>query len=188
MSKLYIIPGYGETTRFKNYRRIIAFARENKIDVVPVHVKWSHNKTLAQYLREIESAIPENTQDDIVLGFSIGAYLALILSGKRIFRIHLFCTVSPFFKESFKKIPEETRKFFGTKLMKGFQEQKMPRGNIGQAYFFVGNKDWPLAIETNRKLNKKWKGKGKFVLVRGVEHELEHPKYLSAIRKILSNI
>lgn len=50
--KLYIIPGFGKSTRMTAYRGIIKFAREQNFFVVPIKVEWDMDKTMFDYIKE----------------------------------------------------------------------------------------------------------------------------------------
>ncbi len=185
MANLYIIPGFGETTRGKNYREIISFAKKNGYEVVPLNPVWDFEKRISEYVEEISKKIPSITENDVILGFSIGAYILSILSKNQKFKKSIFCTISPFFSETATSIPEETQKFFGAKMMQSMTSQKIPSGQYGDAFFLVGEKDWPLAIETNKKISEGWLGNSKFILVPGAGHELAHPNYASSVIQLL---
>ena len=64
----------------QNYREIIKFARENKFTVISVNIVWDMDKTMIDYVKEVEKQIPSKNQNDILLGFSFGAYIAYIIS------------------------------------------------------------------------------------------------------------
>lgn len=183
--KLYIIPGLGETTRMKNYSEIIKFAKQQDFEIVPIKVVWSADKDADHFIKQIEKQIPDNSENDYILGFSIGAYILYILSQQKNFKGYIFCTISPFFKENLEKIPQETKDYFGKKMMKSFAKNTFSKGNQSKAQFLVGDKDWKLAIDTAKKAYKEWEGKKKLIIVKEAGHELSHKKYSEEVKKII---
>jgi len=186
--KLYIIPGLGESTRMKNYLEVIKFAKKEKFEVVSIKINWDTDKDMTDYVKEAEKQIPKNAEGDILLGFSFGAHIAATISKKVKFNKYIFCTISPFFKETISEIPKETKDYFGKKLVNSFKKFSFPKGNGSEAFFLTGEKEWPLAIKTNKKIAKNWKGKSKFILVKDSLHELSNKDYTREVSGILKNL
>jgi hypothetical protein len=186
--KIYIIPGLGETTKMDNYKDIITFAKENNFKVVPIKVVWSMNKDITDFIKEIDAQIPNDSKNDYVLGFSIGAYILSILSKKKKIGGYIFCTISPFFKENLNKIPKDTKEYFGEKMMKSFSKYSFPKNNKDRAWFLVGDKDWKLAIDTAKIIYKNWKGQKDLIMVKDAGHQLNHKNYLIEVKKIIKII
>ena len=182
---IYIIPGYGESTRTKNYQEIIKFAKSNKYEVSPINIVWNTDKTMVDYIKEVEKQLSKDNQNDILLGFSFGAYIAYIISKKKIFGNYIFCTISPYFKENLKDIPQESKDYFGKKFIEKLKKYSIHGGNKNNAYFLVGEKDWDLAIKTNRKAENKWLGKSEFIIVKKAGHELGHTNYIKKVIGII---
>lgn len=183
--KLYIIPGAGETTKMENYTGIISFAKENNFKVVPVKVVWSTKNDMTDFIKEVDSQIPDESEDDYVLGFSMGAYILSILAKKKKTKGYIFCTISPFFKENLNEIPNDTKEYFGKKIVKSFAKYSIPSNNKSRAWFLVGDKDWKLALDTARKIHDDWKGENDLIIVKGAEHQLNHENYLKEVKKII---
>jgi len=185
--KIYIVPGFGESTRMNNYREVIKLSRGKGLEVVSVKIVWDMDKTMNDYLKEVSEQIPNLNEDDYLLGFSFGAYIAYILSQKKIFSGYVFCTISPYFKENLKDIPQESKDYFGEDFMKSLEFHKIHKGNKADAWFFTGEKDWELAIKMNKKASDKWGGKSSFGLVKDTGHELGAVNYIKEFKKVLKN-
>jgi|GEM_PF-3473486 len=186
--KLYVIPGLGESTRMSNYREVIHFARKNNITVIPVSVNWDEKMDMTDYVRQVDEKIPDGISDDYILGFSFGAYIASVLSVKKMAKGYVFCSISPYFKDTIKNIPQETKDYFGKKFMDSLKKYSFPENSTGKAWFLVGKKDWQLAIDTAKNSYDKWKGKKKFYSIQNAGHQLNHQNYLKKIEEILKTL
>lgn len=181
--KLYIIPGFGETTRDPGYKEIIAEIKSCGWEVVPINLKWDRSTT-TDWLKQIEKKVgkgdPENSY---IFSFSIGAYLTILLNPKIKFKGYLLCSPSPFFKEDLPKLPDIAKKVLGTKRWEIFKNFKCPDKLNGKATFIIGDKDLPLAISRTKNIFKKWKGKKKIIILKDVSHDIANDLYISTVLK-----
>jgi hypothetical protein len=187
-SKLYVIPGLGENIKDSNYKKIVEIAKKYNLKIVPIKVKWTTDKDVSDFTKEIADQIPDDSKNDYVLSFSIGSYIAINISKKKKFKGYIFCTISPFFKENLKKIPKESQKYFGEKMMKSFAKYSIPKGNKSNAWFLVGDKDWDLAIKTAKVAYKNWSGQKKLIIVKGAGHDLSHKNYVKEVEGIMKSL
>lgn len=187
--KLYIVPGFGESTRMKNYREVIKIGKENDFEIKPIKIIWDMDKNMDDYIKEVESQIPEMSKEDTILGFSFGAYIAYLLSNKKEFNNYIFCTISPYFKDNLKDIPQESKDYFGKNFINSLRKNNIHNGNKSNAWFLTGDKDWDLAIKTNKQASNKWSGNSNFILVKNCGHDLANLNYIKEVKKIIfSNI
>lgn len=70
MKKIYILPGYEETTRRRPYQKLRKLAQAKGYEVVFKNINWKQN--LTKQIFEIE-------KDSVVFGFSLGAILARLI-------------------------------------------------------------------------------------------------------------
>ena len=182
--KLYIVPGFGETTRMKNYREIKSFSKNNGFEVVSVKIEWDMDKTISDYIKEVESQIPQD-EESVILGFSFGAFIAYNISKKYKRADFIFCTISPYFKTNLKDIPAESKGYFGSKFINDLDKYKIHSGTKNRAWFLTGDQDWNIAIKTNQEACEKWGGKSDFILVNGAGHELSNINYSKRVKEIL---
>lgn len=138
---LYIIPGLGESTRSKNYRGIIKYARDIGLEIVPVNINWSSKMDMTDFIAQVDSKIPDSIDDSYVLGFSFGAYITAVLAKKKNAKGYIFCSASPYFKENLKDIPEKTRKYFGETMFESFKKYSFPKDVESEAWFLIGEND-----------------------------------------------
>lgn len=185
--KIYIVPGFGESTRMKNYRDVIKYAKQQKFEVVPIKIDWDLNKNMPDYIKEVSSQISDK-EDSYILGFSFGAYISYVLSKKKKLNGYIFCTISPYFYENLKDIPNKSKEYFGDNFIKSLKKYTIHGGNKNKAWFLVGEKDWNLAKQVNREACREWSGESNFILVKNAEHELGQKNYVAQVRKIIKNL
>jgi predicted alpha/beta hydrolase family esterase len=186
--KLYIIPGFGETTRDPGYKEITTEIKSCGWEVVPINLKWDRSTTtdwLKQIEKKVEKGDPKNSY---VFSFSLGAYLTILLNHKIKFKGYLLCSPSPFFKEDLPKLPDVAKKVMGSKRWEVFQNFKRPSNLQGKATFIIGDGDLPLAIEQTKKMYKGWKGKKKIIILKDVHHDIANDLYISTVLKEIKSI
>lgn len=71
--KLYIIPGYRETTRREPYKKIADLALKKKYKIVKINPNWKIS---------LASQIVPVHKDDVIFSFSLGGILALLIAQK----------------------------------------------------------------------------------------------------------
>jgi hypothetical protein len=187
-TKLYVIPGMGESTRAKNYRELIRYARKVGFIVVPVNIKWSSQMDMSNFIAQADKKIPDSAINDYILGFSFGSYIAANLARKKDAKGYIFCSTSPYFKENLKNIPKDSRKYFGKKLFNSFKQYSFPKNVHNHAWFLVGQNDWKIAINLAKKQSSNWVGKSHLGLIKDAGHELSHPNYLKEVKRILKKL
>lgn len=187
-TKIYIIPGLGESTRMINYREIIKSFKKEGFEIVPINITWSTDMSMGDYINQANKQIPNLSDNDYIMGFSFGAYIALILSKKKKVKGFIFCSLSPYFKENLKYIPKESVEYFGKKMIDSFKRYSFPAVSKSKAWFIVGEKDWPLVIKRAEESFNKWKGEKELIIVKKAEHELKHSNYIKEMKKIIKKL
>lgn len=156
MKYIFIIPGFGEYGKEKAYKAVSKNAKVNGFEVFILAPNWG--ETMSQCVLNVENKMNQlNIETDKVtlLSFSFGAFIGLELSKKYTFKKFLCCSCSPYFKENLIKIPTESVKFFGKKMMndfKNFSISKVKNLKTKKVEFFFGDKDWNIAIKTAQKI------------------------------------
>lgn len=84
--KFYIIPGWQETCRRRQYQNLADALRKSDYNVVLKNVDW--NKNLSDQTFEIE-------RDSILFGFSMGAILARLIAQKYRCNLVIFASMTP---------------------------------------------------------------------------------------------
>lgn len=185
--KLYIIPGYKQRVEDENYQEIIEYAEQLGLEIVPIHVNWNHDIDMNEYVEEVSKQLPKESED-YIMGFSFGAYINYLLSKEKRFGVYIFCTISPYFKETIEEIPRRAKEFFGDNFIRSVSNNSLHEGNKSKAWFLVGEKDWNQAKFIGKEAKDLWSGESEFVMVHNAAHEIEHLNYVEEIKWILKNL
>lgn len=188
MKNLYVIPGLGESLRYKNYHEVKRIAKETDIKIISVNINWEIGMDMSDFVMQAERLIPDQLDDSYILGFSFGAYIAAVISKKKKAEGFIFCSLSPYFKDDLEYIPSETVEYFDKKMMNSFQKYSFPETSKAKAWFLVGENDWSLAIARTKKAHRMWKGEKELVIVKEAAHELTNDNYVHEIQKIVKKL
>ncbi len=85
-NKFYIIPGWTETCRRRQYQNLAKAVRKNGLEVVFRNIDW--NKNLSKQIFEIE-------KDSILFGFSMGAIVARLVAQEYKCKLIIFASMTP---------------------------------------------------------------------------------------------
>ena len=146
MSKVaYIIPGALESNKKKPYKEIAGFFKSKKIKPVPVDIKWKYT-TLSDNLSQFIRKYRKFDGDEIyILGFSIGAVIALIASTKIKTKTTILCSLSPVFKEDLPYLKHRWKKLIGKRRlndMKKYSFDKIVKDIRCRTILVAGNKEY----------------------------------------------
>ncbi|HRH22520.1 MAG TPA: alpha/beta hydrolase [Candidatus Paceibacterota bacterium] len=173
-----IIPGFGENETEESYKklkeRILAVGDSTVRFYNP---KWNRGTT-KNWLADFEktSGIKPET---IVIGFSMGAYITLLLAEHHNASKIVFASLSPYFKENISLVPDSAKKFFGKKRIEDFLRYSVPENIKTQnPVFLFGELDWDIAIDQAKRLAKKYNGL--FEFIGNTPHELTE-EYINKI-------
>lgn len=169
---LLIIPGFRETTKEKPYREIIRFAKISGYKtIIKINPTWNHKTSTDWYNMAIHKIKNIDCENTVAVGFSLGAYILLLLSRNNKFKKMLFCSISPFFAEQIHKLPPSAQTFLGKRRLHDFKKYRLPeRLKTTQNIFFFGESDWKFAITEAEKYATKQKSS--FTLIKDTGHEL----------------
>lgn len=182
---LYVLPGFGETTKDKPYRQIATFARSAGYEVVMYSPQWSR-AVPSDWLAGFQSILPLNPVGKAtVFGFSFGAYVALNAATQFKFDRVIACSAPPFFHADIPDIDDDTREFLGKRRMADLEKYKFPAQLKTHLTLMNGAEEDAEDIEKSGGYFTQWSGKKKRVLVERAEHDLETGDYLKAIKDAL---
>lgn len=187
--QLYLIPGFGETTRKKAYKELTNFSKKNNFEVIAVNPNWK-NSVASDWIRFFLNKVSKNQSSDkesIVVGFSFGAYITAIASEKIKFKKIILASLSPYFKKDLKHLPIIAHKILGKKRMDDFKKYDFPKKTTTPVLFLVGDKDIPIVIKSARQSYKKWQGRKKIIVIKNAEHDLNNKLYLDSIKENLKS-
>ncbi len=182
MKDVLIIPGFGENETEESYKklkeRILAASNSTVRFYNP---KWNHGTT-KNWLADFEK-MSEIKPETIVIGFSMGAYITLLLAEHYNASKIVLASLSPYFKENINLVPDSAKKFFGKKRIEEFLKHSVPEKIKTQnATFLFGDLDWEIAIDQAKRLAKKYNGA--FEFIENTPHELTE----EYIKKIVDQV
>ena len=160
MKKIYILPGYEETTRRRQYQKLRTLLQEKGYEVVFKNINWKQK--LTQQMFEIE-------KDSIVFGFSLGAVLARLVVQKYSCEHAVFASMT--ILNDFKK--GENREalidLLGTDFVDDVRDYLKPKHKALKQTIMYGDREGEEIAD---------------VLVKNTEHELTN-EYLKEIIKLV---
>jgi len=160
MKKIYILPGYQETTRRRPYQKLRSLLQSKGYEVVFKNIDWQ--KKLTTQMFEIE-------KDSVVFGFSLGAVLARLVVQKYSCKHAIFASMT--ILSDFKK--GENRKalidLLGTEFVDDVRDCLKPKHKALKQTIMYGDKEGEDTAD---------------VFVKNTEHELTD-EYLREIIKIV---
>lgn len=170
--KTIIIPGFGESAKDKEYKTLKKQIRMIYPDsVVDFYNPIWDRKTIKHWINDFKIKFKGiNSTEFILMGFSLGSYIALTLTKELTFKKVILASLSPYFKENVKNIPADAAKFMGKKRMRDFADNTLPSSINTKVSFLFGDQDWKDAIIQAEKLAEKYNGK--FILIKNTGHEL----------------
>lgn len=181
MLNLYIIPGFRESTDEKPYQKIAKVAQNKGYRVIFHNPQWTR-RTIKDWLDELDGVIKKHgANDSMILGFSMGAYIAVLSAQRNSFTKLILCSLSPYFKEDLAKLPLLAHQTLGKRRVDAYAKFTVPRNIQTPVVFVVGNQDLPILINRVKDLCKHWLGDKKIVVLAGVTHDINNQKYLEAI-------
>lgn len=178
---LYLIPGFGETSSDPAYVRISRVAKEAGYHVVPFDPTWDRSaatRWVADFSRIVERDGAKNAS---VIGFSFGAYIAVLAAKKYDFNRLYLCSLSPYFKDDLPHIPDAAWKALGSRRKADFSSHSFPEDIGASAVFFVGEHEIRYELQAVEKRYRAWKGEKKYIVVPDADHDLESGEYLDSL-------
>lgn len=177
--RLIIIPGFGETAREAPYRELVRHARK-KFRVSTYNPKWER-RTVRNWLEGLLERIKPGEQIEL-LGFSFGAFLAILAAENYPLHKIYACSPSPWFKENLGAMPAPAREYLGIRRVADLATRAMPKKLLTKIHVHVGEKEIPIAFGTAHAMAKRYGGR--ITVIRGAGHELT-PDYLHELKKAL---
>lgn len=172
-----IIPGFGESINDAPYLSLRS-KLNGDFPITRFEPTWGYH-TASSWTNELKKKLATiDTKNTIVVSFSFGAYITLLVSSEYKFQKIILCSLSPFFKEQMHNMPKSAQVFFGKKRVADFNTHLLPKSIKCPAIFLFGSDDWPFGISEAKKLAKKYGGV--FEIIRDAHHELTD-QYLAKI-------
>lgn len=179
--KVYFIPGWGETKKFKYSGKIIR-ALEKRGAVIPLGYISKKGTTPSKNIKIILDQLKKPTSKDVLVGFSMGALYAYIISNKIKFKKVIICSIPPVLEKDLDVFSKKEVSFlFSKKEIEEFHKIKYAKPK-SPVIFVCGEKENKETIEKTKWLAKKFKSKS--IIIKNADHNLNN-KY---IKTILDNL
>lgn len=184
---IIIIPGFGESAKDSTYSAIKKEIKNLGYNIVFHQPKWEKN-TIKKWLSDFKEFLKKFEETNpIILGFSFGAYIAIISAKDFKFSKIILCSLSPYFKDDIKNLPAIAYKILGRKRIDDFKKYNLPKNLDIPVIFLVGDRDINIVIKRTLSAYKKYKGNKKIVTINGAGHDLNNKNYIDEIKKTLSS-
>ena len=176
----------------KMYKPILnEFKAQGWEKVIFYEPDWSV-KSVQKLVSDFLEKIPDHTQPLTLMGFSLGAMIALIASGKLSVKNLILCSPSGYFLEYDRILTNEDKVWANTELA-DFREfsavQVIRKARVGRSVILAGEnelQEWPdfkQWIEDLKRLTD-WR----YVQIPNVGHKIEDSGYQTEIRKIIHQL
>ncbi|MDB5265601.1 MAG: hypothetical protein JWM39_314 [Parcubacteria group bacterium] len=189
----FIIPGFKDQVKDTQYKWLVSHLKDKGVTVMQTPVEWN-NKTLSQNAAEFVTYFNTNQKkENYILGFSLGAVLALMTANLLLPKKIFLCSLSAVFAEDLKAIDASFADYAGKRRQADFAtlNGRMLAKNLKvPAVVFYGEKE----IEEFPKLKNRCEETvrlakdAKLVMVKDAPHQIDFLAYKEAIKKVLNGI
>lgn len=193
MKKIFIIPGFKQSTQDDQYSWMHTYFKKKGLVVQESNIHWDH-KVMTDYVEEFSAYYTQHKgEKNYVLGFSFGAMIAII-SAQVLQPDGLYlCSLSAYFKEDHPYVKPSYLKTTGKKRIDDFKHYKAneisKRLSIPTTVFY-GTKEgaqYPRHKYRNEKTAELLEN-GKLIVVQDGPHRVDYPTYVEAIKKAFDTI
>ncbi len=186
--KAYLIPGWGEDLKSRNYGAVLKVYKEHGYEPQFITVDWKY-KTIDDWVEEVKRKISkQDFQNSLLSGFSFGAMTSLVLAAEyqNPKRLLLF-SLSPYFGEDIPSLKKWWLDAIGKKRVENFK--RLPMAPLAPkikcpTIIFAGTREGKELQHRADEAYKRTKN-SKLILMSGAKHDVGDPKYVEAIRKVL---
>lgn len=189
--KAYLIPGNKEDLQSRNYQAVLDLYKQLGYEPVFVPIHWGY-KTITDWTKEVEATISKkDLQNSLLSGFSFGSMIALNVAARTNPRKLLLFSLSPYFQEDM-PLPKKYEDWAGKRKIAAFRKLSFNRLAVQihcPTTIFLGSKEsdkYPDMSRRRREAHQQING-SKFILIKNVGHDVTDPRYLQAIKQVLTS-
>ena len=186
----FIVPGFGNSGKEKEYQKIAGFFEKRNIKPVIARISWKRHTLLqnAQQAREQLAATDLENTKIYLLGFSFGAMKVFLISSEIKIESLVLCSLSPYFKEDMPGIKKWWRNMLGKRRTKEF-EGLLFGSFVSKIYckttILYGNKEGIEVEKRAEDAQRKIKN-SQLIVLGGVRHDISDEVYLDKIEKVIN--
>jgi pimeloyl-ACP methyl ester carboxylesterase len=184
--KAYLIPGWGEDLKDRNYQLVLDVYNRAGYQPEFLPINWNR-RTIEDWVEEVKIKLSKHDiRDSLLSGFSFGAVTALSVAGtyQSPERLMLFSLSSYYNGDNPKP---SWLKDIGKKRTVSFSAidfQKLAANIKSPTNIFCGSKEGPEMLHRAGQANKAIRS-SKLFIVDGVSHDVTDPEYIKAIETAL---
>jgi|ERR1039458_697185 pimeloyl-ACP methyl ester carboxylesterase len=196
MKSVFILAGFDlhETATSAVFSQLRKGLTVKDYHVVPVDINWQR-KNPSQYVKEFEAFYSKHkTRENIIIGNSFGAVVALLAAPKLNPDTIYLCSLSPYFKEDKAGRSDSTGiRYFGKRRLEDLwsysadeEAEKLNETNI-KVFVLYGEKEHqtsPLLVTRCKDVSSKVKG-STLLEIKNAPHDMSNKIYSAAIIDLL---
>lgn len=186
MKKLYLIPGYKHHINTVWYQELIKKLQSIWYKVVCIKIKWRY-RVMSDYITQAKNQI-QASSEDVILGFSFGAMIALRVAEEQKCKKVVLCSLSPYFSEDLTTASKYTLFRLGIRRWRDFSKnysQECITNSLDNLFVIIY---WTAETENLQRRNKQMKEMLSIQnvwLVDWVGHDIAHNDYQKMILKYI---
>lgn len=187
MKTVLFVPGFEESSQDEGYDQVAASIRARGYRVKFVDIKWGHT-TMTAWVRQLRQEYMKHDPAETVLaGFSFGAMIALTVAADRNPVALWLFSLSPYFAEDMKILPEVGKQAVGPRRVKVFE--KLEFASLARAIrcptlIVMGVLESEYLVKRCEAARQEI-AHSNLVTVPDCEHDLADPKYIAEIVKAI---
>lgn len=195
----FLLPGGWEHTNQKRYTDIKQVLKRSGFTVVPVNQQWKY-RTMSHWRQQfIDTYTKKARADDYIcaLGFSFGAFIALIASDELRIDTLILCSLSPYFKEDMSELKKLARelgidaeKALGKRRMADFRARlfrHMPQRPACHTFLLYGESE-PVAVVKRAKAAHQTLQDTTLIAVPEAGHDITDPTYHQTLERVIKDL
>lgn len=189
--KYFIIPGFWSQVSDSDYVWLVTYLTKQGYKVRGVPIRWSY-RTVSQNAAEFLNYFNQHkTEQNYILGFSYGAVIALLTTNQTNPQVLYLCSLSPDFAEDATSVPEWIKGYIGKRRYQDMQSriaQTLATELTCETLVFYGEEEgeeFP-ALKKRSEETAKLAQNSKLIIVKNAPHNIKHPEYQIALKKINS--
>jgi esterase/lipase len=186
--RIFFIPGLGENAKLRYSKE---FINQNKdhYTIVPILLPYNEgyivgkNNSLVDLVNDAKKQISQYKirKEDIIVGFSMGALIAYMISTKIKFQKVLICSITAILGEDTHFFTEVEKKYFSNKQLKELAKLKYKKP-ISPVIYFSASKESKEMTQRPKKLHEKYGGL--YISVGRWPHSFSG-KYIEVVKRFL---
>lgn len=192
MAKIaYILPGYEENRQSRKAYDVIAdYFKDAGIKPIHVPIKWDLKKPgdFELYNKQFLKKYRKGKGDKVyILGFSFGALIAFLTETETKPDAVLFCSLSPYFKEDYKKIKPAWLRWWKKNFNNEFVFNDLVKGVTTKAHFIAGDRE-DKSVQLRAQAAKRKLKNCTLNIAKGAAHNINNKAYLNEIKDIIDKL